>query len=170
MSISNRRRRRGVQVAAGPPLVPGNLIPTMTTDTAPSGEASASGSYSGAYLAWKAFNHASGLWQMTGEVGWLQYQFPEAHIVTQYTIYPDYYAAGTWPPKTWTFKGSNNGTDWTTLDTQTNVSGWGTPPNTLKVFPFANTTSYTYYRLDITAGLDNAYVGVGELEMMEVQG
>lgn len=51
-------------------------------------------------------------------------------------------------PKAWTLEGSNNGTDWTVLDTRSNESF----ANRLmtKTFFFQNTAAYTHYRLMIT--------------------
>ena len=55
-------------------------------------------------------------------------------------------------PSNWTFEGSNNGTDWTILDTRTGeaFSGRGMT----KTYTFSNSTNYTYYRLNITQLLD----------------
>lgn len=150
----------------------GNLIPTMTSATAPSGVASASGNYNATYAEWKAFNHMNAVYAdswlnpaAAGQVGWLQYQFPTASIVTGYAVTSQNDVAS-YQPKTWTFKGSNNGTTWVTLGTQTNVTDWAATPNVRKVFGFANATAYAYYRLDITASNDGVHIGVGELEMM----
>lgn len=55
-------------------------------------------------------------------------------------------------PKDWTFEGSNNGTDWTVLDTRTgeDFSGRGMT----KTYTFSNSTNYTYYRLNVAQMLD----------------
>lgn len=65
-------------------------------------------------------------------------------------------------PKTWTFEGSNNGTSWAVLDTQTNIT-W--PDDVYRVFTFTNATAYTYYRLNITANQGDGYLSVCELIM-----
>jgi hypothetical protein len=54
-------------------------------------------------------------------------------------------------PASWTLSGSNNGTTWTVIDTKTgvNFSGRG---ETLEFSTSSNTTSYEYYRLDVTNG------------------
>ena len=69
-------------------------------------------------------------------------------------------------PADFTVDGSNNDTDWTTLDTKTGValtdSGEG---NSLSV-TFSNTTAYRYYRILVTA-TKNArnYCSIGEFEL-----
>ena len=51
-------------------------------------------------------------------------------------------------PKDWTLEGSNNGTAWTLLDTKTAQDFVAQNPNT---YTFTNATSYTFYKLTITA-------------------
>ncbi len=150
-----------------------NLIPTMTGDTAPSGVASASDeSILSAYL---AFNHSNGTtsgdrWVIASTSGWLQYQFAEAVAIAQYTIASQGDTSdGTWTPKTWTFKGSNDGSTWDTLDSHSDVTDWASLWATKKTYQFVNTTEYLYYRLDVTAGnygFGLYYLSVGEMEMM----
>ena len=66
-------------------------------------------------------------------------------------------------PSAWTFQGSNNDTDWTTLDTQSGISsGWtiGVP----REFIGSNSTAYRYYRINFTAFNDGTYLIIGEVE------
>jgi hypothetical protein len=53
----------------------------------------------------------------------------------------------------WTFEGSNDGSAWTTLDTQTGQTTW-----TLltKAYDFTNSTAYLYYRLNVSANNGDA--------------
>ncbi|MNI72562.1 hypothetical protein D3C73_1285130 [compost metagenome] len=52
-------------------------------------------------------------------------------------------------PKNWTLQGSNNGTNWTTLDTRTNEAF--ASRFLQKTYTFSNTTAYAYYRLNVSA-------------------
>ncbi len=61
-------------------------------------------------------------------------------------------------PKTWTFEGSNDGSSWTTLDTQTNFTAF--THNAPENFSFANTTAYSYYRINISANQGDTYTGI----------
>ena len=65
-------------------------------------------------------------------------------------------------PRDWTFEGSNDQTVWDVLHTVTDFTsypGWSS-------FEFANSTSYRYYRMNISANNgDSTYVRIRELEM-----
>jgi len=149
---------------------PNIIIPKMTSNTIPQGVASAS-SYYAPHMAWYAFDHTIGAfnkWLVNSTSGWLQYQFPTAEIVTQYTIQEPGEGLGNRMPKDWIFKGSNNGIDWTPLDTITNETAWGSSEK--RTYQFTNSTAYLYYRLDISDNNGDSYLGVGELEMMVTDG
>jgi hypothetical protein len=138
---------------------------TMTSNTTPSGIAAASAAQS---PAWQAFDkNITTFWQTpsSGQTGWLSYQFPTGKIIKKYGF--NSVATTTINPKTWTFEGSNNGSTWTVLDTQTNFP---TQANTFYSFDISsNTTSYTYYRINITATTGGASgIALYEFEMSEV--
>lgn len=145
-----------------------SLIPTMTSNTAPSGVASASSEYGTGYEAYRAFNgqdsSASNYWTTSAgnTTGWLKYQFPVAKIVRGYGIVP-YNVDVSYSPGTWTFEGSNNNTDWTVLDTRTNVGGWFA--STQQYFSISNTAAYTYYRINVTANKGATLLVIGELRL-----
>ena len=93
--------------------------------------------------------------------GWLQYDFGSgnAQVVKRYTI--NCADVDTRDPKSWNLLGSQDGTNWTTLDSQSNQSfvirmGMNT-------YDIANTTAYRYYRIDITANNGATGVAIGDL-------
>jgi hypothetical protein len=141
-------------------------IPQMSSNTTPSGAAAAS-SVVGVNAAWNAFDRNTGTyWYSNAQnSGWLSYNFPTGKIIKRYGFFT--YITNSFNIKTWTFEGSNDGSTWTTLDTQTNfVTGVST------FFSFdisSNTTSYTYYRINVTAvqATGNNPI-ISELEMSEV--
>lgn len=115
------------------------LIPTMTSNTAPSGVASASTEYAGGgFNAFQAFDGKdSTFW--SGEQNltsgqWLQYQFANAVIAKKITI-------NNYNASSFTLQASNDGSSFTTL-----VSGT-LSDNTTSTFNFNNTKAYKYYRL-----------------------
>lgn len=63
-------------------------------------------------------------------------------------------------PTAWTFEGSNDGTSWTVLDT---VAGHSPTSGETIHRILANTTSYSYYRVNVTAVNDWGYVTIGLL-------
>lgn len=97
----------------------------------------------------KAFDESNTTkWLDFNPNSWITVQYSSAYTPTQYTI-----VSGndepTRDPKSWELKGSNNGSTWTTLNTQTNQA-W-TARNQAKTYSFSNSTAYTYYNLTITA-------------------
>ncbi|MBN1413233.1 MAG: glycoside hydrolase family 88 protein [Spirochaetales bacterium] len=79
--------------------------------------------------------------------GWVQFQANASYVVTSYTITSANDAAER-DPYAWTLQGSNNGSTWTTLDSR---SGEHFPNRfQLRIFSFANTSSFNYYRLNMS--------------------
>lgn len=153
-----------------------NAIPTMTSNTSPSGTASASSTYNNSYAAWRAFDggtstEAEAWVTANGTVtGWLEYDFPEAKKITKYTMltraeYVDVNLKQI--PKNWTFEAWNEqDSTWVVLDSQQDISNW--EAGIKKEFTFTNTNAYTKYRINISA--NNGYpnhTSIGEVEMME---
>ena len=116
------------------------------------GTPSASSEYSASYPALKAFDgNASSFWcsKATGLPQWIQYDLGEglSKVVIEYTLtarFPSYN-----PANSFVFAGSNNGTDWTTIDTQTGLTWSG---GQKRVFnSFVNPAAYRFYRITVTA-------------------
>ena len=143
-----------------------NIIPLMTSDTAPSGVASGSNVYT-TYAAWKAFDsdplHTDYI-SNGNAPQWLQYQFPSPRVVAQYALRAPDRNNGNGAPTSFTLQGSNDGTNWVTLDTQTGLS-WSASEK--KTFQFSNTLSFTYYRLAISACKADGWCVCSEWELME---
>ncbi len=102
-----------------------------------------------------------------GQVCWLQYQFlgKKAYVINNYAITSANDEAGR-DPKDWNLLGSNDGTNWTTLDTQTDQS-W--PDRKVKQeYSFNNRNAYSYYKLDITANNGQPTTQFSELDLLEV--
>ena len=142
-------------------LLTPDLVPTMTSNTAPYGVITNSNLQTN--TAWYGFNDTDGdigtqiYWN--GYPAWVNYQFPLPKVVTAYTLHPQ--STQYWP-KTWVFQGSNDGTNYTTLHSVANhaTTGWTDP----ETFEFANTTPYLHYRLYITAGANATYCWLSEIE------
>jgi len=67
-------------------------------------------------------------------------------------------------PKNWQLQGSNDGTNWTTLDTRSNIAF--TSRFQTQTFTFSNSTSYQMYQLNISA----YYSGTdGKVQLSELQ-
>lgn len=139
-----------------------NLVPVMTSDTLPSGVASAS---SASADAWRAFDgDQTSYWTSdSGFAQWLRFQLTSAKTVRAYGV-QCYRAANA--PTDWIFQGSNDGTTWTALHTVTGVT-WA--DFLIKRWLVSSPASYAYYRLFITSG-PAAFVIVNRFELFEMPG
>jgi hypothetical protein len=150
-----------------------SIIPIMTGYTTPSGIASASSEYGNPYFAWRAFDgldiSAGNYWLTTNGAfssyapQWLQYEFNTPTLVQAYSV-----KSSNWPaniPAAWEFQ-AWNGDSWVVLDTVSGlVSG---SLNSVYNRSFANTTTYSRYRLFITAAVTpSTWVSIGELRLFE---
>ena len=159
-------------------LGPDDVVPIMTSNTAPSGTASASSIYSASYDAWKAFNHTVGTsgadcWLTVNgtNTGWLKYDFGAGvtKIAKQFAITTRCGSANVATPREFTFYGSNDDSTWIGLLSVYGMTDWATWQGFKRVFDISNnSTAYRYYMLDITVGNLAAYVGMSKLEIATV--
>jgi hypothetical protein len=146
-----------------------NTIPIMTSDTCPKGTVIDGGTYnvSGETKVnrWDAFNGQPSGWgsPYNTKSGWIGFHFSTAKVIRQYTIQADEVSSVSFAPKDWTFEGSNDGENWTILDTQSNVTSWENLEK--KTFEINNTNTFCQYRINITANNGADHIIIGEIEM-----
>ena len=143
----------------------GIVLTDLTTAT--SGSVSSASGTHGSYPAAKAFDgnksDTNGRWLSTRNIPddpsqdgmYLVYHFNTATAVNAIRVWNGSDSAGGWDssgraPKAWAFLGSNDGTTWTTLDTQTSETGWAANGES-RYYQFANNTAYSYYKFNCTA-------------------
>lgn len=155
------------------------FMPWMTADNAPSPYVvSTSFTPSTGYDAYKAFDDAYNVaasfvsTEAGTTTGIITVDLGEdnEHIVTGYNLLQQF-AANFHPrmPKNWTFDGSNDNSNWTTLDTQSNITTW--VYNSMKEFAFSNSDAYRYYRLNITANNGHAtLLCIGAIQLLGYSG
>jgi predicted alpha-1,2-mannosidase len=105
---------------------------------------------------------ASSKWLTFAPSGWLQVRLAHPAAVVRYALT----AANDAPerdPRDWTLQGSNDGAAWTTLDTRTDQN-LGDRFQTTE-YTFANSTAYSYYRLDVTANHSGGIVQLADLDL-----
>ncbi|KAA3438799.1 T9SS type B sorting domain-containing protein [Rufibacter hautae] len=98
---------------------------------------------------------------------WLRLQLTAPAAVGTYTLV----SANDDPnrdPKDWKLEGSQNGTDWTMLDTRSGEMF--TERFQTKVYSMANSTAYAYYRLNISAIKDGGTFQLAEWRLFEGEG
>ncbi len=113
----------------------------------------------------QAFDQTSSTkWLAFSPTAWLQYTAPNAdsYIVTQYAITSanDDYGRD---PQDWQMLASNDGINWTTLDTQTAQTF--SDRIATNTYTFDNSTAYKYYRLNITANAGGGQVQLADLQL-----
>lgn len=124
------------------------LVPTMTSNTTPYGEASASSiNYAGEDV-WYAFdaNNTTSQWIASGTSDcWIQYKFPKAICAKLVSFRPSYNAQGT-RVKNYKIQASNNGTTWDNL-TNSLVCPNGVSEQYVEL---NNSKQYLYYRMSLS--------------------
>jgi hypothetical protein len=133
------------------------VIPLMTSNVSPNGLADASTNTNNAYLAFNG--NVNDYWNSgISNTGIISYKFPIAKTIKRYSFYKTNY----YSPRAFTFEASNDGTNWTVLQTVTNDTGVVRYTSG----DIGNTTSYLYYRLNVTGG--NGYeIRIYSFEMSE---
>lgn len=76
---------------------------------------------------------------------WIQINTP-SNVITNMYSFRTHPSAGIRCPKSWTFLGSSNGSNWNVLDTQSNYT---TTFNVNYTFQFTNNTAYNYHRFSV---------------------
>jgi len=142
--------------------LPNMPIPLMTGNLLPSGEAFAGQNTSDAY---RVFDHTTATAWVASNLTdcYVGYQFPTGKIIKRYYLWRQNINQS---PQSWVFEGSNDGVTYTVLDTVTANVAY--TPYTSGVL--SNTTSYTYYRLRVTAVKTGTVAYIYNLEMTESTG
>ena len=141
---------------------PTTIIPLMIDNTSPLGVASDIDSSS---LAWKAFDEESAAlsWSRNaqGGIGWVQYDFGYSIQADSYGMIQ--YITDDRAIKDFIIQGSDNGSAWTTIDTQSGLTSW--EYDVEKYFTLSTPETYRYWRIDITASNGNATVVLGNFRL-----
>ncbi|MER9459672.1 hypothetical protein NKI80_07180 [Mesorhizobium sp. M0387] len=147
----------------------GSYIPKMTSNTTPSGTVSAS---NGSASAWQIVDKDSKTQDeiSSGTGGWLQYRQAGSaqKVCNAYWVQAVGSSSGSEDmPTQWEIQGSNNGTDWTTIDSQVGQTGWSSAER--RYFEFFNKTPFEYLRWDVEGGGggDSSHTHMAEWEPNE---
>jgi hypothetical protein len=150
--------------------VPLDPIPDMTSNTSPIGVGQAFAALGPNLDAWKPFRKGintflpttDGWLSTSGNVGQVGFQFNSAKSIQRYAWYSNQQSVN-YRPRNWNFEGSNDGTTWVILHTVTNATNAAAynSPN------ISNPSSYTYYRINITATQGGWQIFLNGLSMTE---
>lgn len=128
----------------------GKATPAMTSNSTPSGDASANGG-----TAWHAFDEDEGTyWQSSSnQTGFLTYHFDSPKVVDGYSIFMAFENSNTsftdsdYAPATWFFEGSMDNSTWDVLDKQYDYVAYENGKSNF--FEVKNDVAYNYYRISI---------------------
>jgi hypothetical protein len=115
----------------------------------------------------KAFDDNSATkWLCIPSTGWIQYDFIGigSYAINSYTITSANDVPGR-DPKSWTLQGSNDGINWTVVDTRINETFNSRFQK--RTFSFSNMTAYQIYKLNITENNGEGNLQLAEIEMFE---
>jgi hypothetical protein len=146
------------------------LTPTTTTPPAGADITNYGGTITSQYTDWpsgedisKLIDNSSSTKYLTQHAAaWVRFQANTSNVVNKYTLT----SANDVPardPRNWTLQGSNNGTSWTTINTQTNQTF--ASRLLTKTYTFSNSTAYTYYRLNVSAVQSGSQLQISEWEL-----
>lgn len=138
-----------------------SAVPPMTSNTEPSGTVTTNteqdadvawvafdGNDTSAFVGWKQVNPGTN--EYTVPV-YLAYEFPLAKTIRRYTIsLGPYYPSNGLNLNAWLFEGSNDGSSWTTLDSQSGITNPMWEASNSRTYNIASPGSYKFYRLSIT--------------------
>jgi hypothetical protein len=137
-----------------------------TTDRTEGGTASDDGaSNPGGEGEAQAFDNTSNTkWLVFNPTGNIAYDFAgdDAYAINSYTVTSANDASDR-DPKNWNLQGSNDGSNWTTVDSQNNQF-FGNRFE-VKTFNIGNTTAYKQYRLSVTANSGSGLLQIGEIQL-----
>jgi hypothetical protein len=106
-------------------------------------------------------NSQSEWFYYSGPVGWLKYDLGHTETVLRYTLTSSFDNIAR-DPKDWQFQGSNDGTNWTTLDTQ--IGQAFANRFQMNSYTIATPGAYRYYRLNVTSNNgDTGFLDLAEL-------
>lgn len=114
------------------------------------------------------FTTTGGRWLVQKKPCWVAYEFETPTVINAYGIWNSRidYSPAARAPKDFQFLASNDGVSWTTLDQQTGETGWVLAE--MRLYRFANATSYTMYKLNVSANNGDSYVQIHELEFYNI--
>jgi len=97
---------------------------------------------------------------------WIQYAFSQdkAYAIDKYTLASANDEASR-DPKSWTLLASNDGENWVTLDTQSNITF--SERKQTKTFPITNNVAYKIYRLNVTENGGDSRLQFSEFGLYE---
>ena len=103
-------------------------------------------------------------WLAFASTGWVQYQLDSPQTVAVYTLTSANDSPGR-DPKAWVFQGSNDGTQWTDLDSRTGQTF--SDRFVTNTYTVATPGAYTYYRLNVSQNSGDGILQLADLDIQD---
>ena len=148
-------------------------IPILSSNNDQGIVITSSGEYSAEYAAYKAFDGVAAhninnqqSWATSGSSGWLQAELSGSVQVWKYSLtgINDTSRA----PKDWEILASDDGVNYTVIDTQSGVTGWGAYET--REFQINDTGSYRFFKINLLDNNGNGYTGFDGFQLFEATG
>jgi len=135
-------------------------LPAMTSNSAPAGYTSSSSNSSAD--AWKAFDHNTAVYfgLNVGVPLWVRRDLPAAIVAHSYKLT----GSTIYGPAAFKLQGSNDGSAWTDLDSQSGIT-WGSTET--KTFAISSPASYSKYRVYVTTEGGGAGTRIEEVALLQ---
>ena len=125
------------------------------------------------YRAYKAFdnvasnssNHTNS-WAAAGDHNWLQVELPEVKSILQYSL-TSITALHDRAPTEWQLLGSNDGEHYEVLDTQSDITDWGSLET--RTFSLSSAAAFRFFKLDITDNEGSNYTGLDGFQLFDTE-
>jgi predicted alpha-1,2-mannosidase len=101
-------------------------------------------------------------WLVFEPTGWIQVKLSQPEAIVDYALTSANDAPGR-DPRDWNLQGSNDGQNWTPLDSQTGQDF--ADRFQTREYPISNRTAYLYYRLNVTSNHGDDIVQLAELQL-----
>ncbi len=145
---------------------PLDIIPVMTSNTAPNGVAFASSEDSG-HEAYKCMDkNPNNYWSLTGTSGNVGYRPSANKIPLRYALTVNNVSGFDNAPKDFTFE-AWDGAQWQILDARSNITWDENSKSRVEFVISNNTTAYSEFRLNVSANNGGDNVAVSKLEIID---
>lgn len=95
-------------------------------------------------------------------------KFSAAKVISSYQVgCPASPASPVVAPKTWTLEGSNDGVNYTVLDTRTNQPGFSSGETRIYAITASSQAAYLYYKFNVTAAQSGTQVGLHDFQLRQ---
>ncbi|KEK09946.1 hypothetical protein EP18_22625 [Lysinibacillus sphaericus] len=148
-----------------------NVVPVMTSNSAPAPFVISSSSEQSTFPSWRSFNgilSETTAWMTENGVvsnAWIQVKLNSPRILAELKVTSrNGLGYDTHSPKDFNLLGSNDGSNWETIISISNQINWGRGET--RKYLFNNSNSFIFYRLLVESNNGGVIIAIGEIELI----